>query len=74
MANALDFAGFIVEAIRAVQRSDTTSRTETYEGLVRQIITATKRNEGEMTFARAESICCDHGITTAHLTKIMKSL
>jgi hypothetical protein len=75
MANSLDFAGFVVAAVEAVQRRDQDEiRRSYYEELIADLVGATRQREGAMTFAQAEEICVEHGITTAHLTHILKSI
>lgn len=75
MANALDFAGFVIAAIEAAQRRDKDSlRQSHYEALIADLVGATRQRGSNMTFSHAEEICVENGITTMHLTHILNGV
>lgn len=75
MANALDFSGLVIAAVEAAYRWDGDAlRRPHYEALIADLTGVTRQHEGNLTFAKAEEIFVDNGITTAHVTHILNGL
>lgn len=75
MANALDFAGFVVAAVDVARRYDADPlRASRYESVIAGIKAATAEHEGSLTLAAIEEIFALYALPTAHLTQILRGL